>query len=241
MVKELIRTGLKDHQRIQDHVCAAFGNLTETTTEQHSETLGTFGMYKISKSNWCNQRPTEGCGIPCSKLVDDDVKDDIICAEKILRQAGTNAFSQSKDCNDETRKNIQSCISDTKYYTRCEFVNHLLKAGINNHDSIQDHICAAFGHELFKSSKGYRKESEKIGIYDISRKRWCDQGPDKGCGIPCSKLNDDDITDDIECASKILRHEGTNAFFQPKDCSYENKKEIKVCIDNQEEVNVKKS
>lgn len=236
MVKELIRSGLKDHQRIEDHICAAFGNLSETSTDQYFDTLGTYGMYKISKTNWCNQKSTEGCGIPCSNLVDDNVKDDIICAEKIFRQAGTIAFSQSNECTDETKRDVQSCIKNTKFYTRCEFVIHLLKAGINNHDNIQDHICAAFGHEFFKSSKGYPRNSEKVGIYNIPRNRWCDQGADKGCGIPCSKLNDDDISDDIECAKKILRLEGTNAFFQPKDCSYENKKEIKVCIDNQEKL-----
>lgn len=231
MVNELIKSGLKNQHRIEDHICASFGNSSVTETDQFSETTGTFGIYGVLRKTWCNQKPTEGCGIPCPKLIDDDVKDDIICAEKILRQSGTKAFAQSRYCNEATTKSIKSCIDDTNFLTRCEFVNELLKAGITDHDSIQDHICAAFRHELYKSSKGYPENSEKVGIYGIERKRWCNLGQVEGCGIDCSKLNDDDISDDIACATKILRLEGTNAFFQPKDCSYENKKEIKVCID----------
>jgi hypothetical protein len=124
-------------------------------------------------------------------------------------------------------------IAYSKNFSRCEFVKELFKAGINDRDRIEDHVCAAFGSSTERSSNEYSEQNGGMyGMYIIYKTYWCDKGPDTGCGIPCEKLKDDDVQDDIKCASKILRQDGTKAFSNTNLCNFDIKNLIKQCIDN---------
>lgn len=49
--------------------------------------VGSYGIFQISDEFWCGKRgPGKICGIACNKLVDDDVRDDISCAQKIYNE-----------------------------------------------------------------------------------------------------------------------------------------------------------
>ncbi|XP_021499317.1 putative lysozyme C-2 isoform X2 [Meriones unguiculatus] len=52
-------------------------------------------------------------------------------------------------------------------------------------------------------------QSTDYGIFQINSRQWCDDGKTAGavnaCGIPCSALLQDDITQAIQCAKRVVR------------------------------------
>lgn len=101
-------------------------------------------------------------------------------------------------------------LVDSKQYTKCEFIQALVDAKVEN---IEDHICAALGEDgQMKSSN--LKIRTGLGIYRIASQWWCGQDDtySGSCRMPCSHLTDDDIKDDIKCASQILREQGLAAW-----------------------------
>lgn len=101
----------------------------------------------------------------------------------------------------------------SKNMTTCEFVRELYNAGIKDRQRIEDHACAAgYGKtDSLNVISSFRNETTTTtsSLYNIKEKYWCDGG---GCEIPCVKLRDDDVQDDIQCAQKIMRQQGTAAF-----------------------------
>jgi len=72
-----------------------------------------FGIFQINNKYWCHDdkldltadpKPTtvslsEGCGIKCSKLIDDDIADDIQCAKTIYKSRETEQKADKKKVN----------------------------------------------------------------------------------------------------------------------------------------------
>jgi len=80
-------------------------------------------------------------------------------------------------------------------------------------------LCIAEFESTFNTSAintGNWDKSSDYGLFQLSNKYWCDDpnwkdGPEqKACGVPCKKLLDDDITDDLMCVDVIIRD--TEAF-----------------------------
>ncbi|XP_042311721.1 lysozyme C-like [Sceloporus undulatus] len=49
-----------------------------------------YGLFRINHQYWCSDgvEPTKNqCKVACQKLTDDDIKDDILCAKKILEMS----------------------------------------------------------------------------------------------------------------------------------------------------------
>nr|CDM98850.1 TPA: lysozyme G [Procavia capensis] len=97
--------------------------------------------------------------------------------------------------------------------TKCE-VSQVLK-DMNGYAGIimSELICTVFHSSAFDTQAIVNNsDSTEYGLFQISNKLWCrdHQIPQSRniCGISCDKFVDDDITDDIMCAKKILDSEG---------------------------------
>jgi hypothetical protein len=89
------------------HVCSAMENRDSKDTDQSDGT--SLGIYSINRNYWCDKGPNVGCGIPCNNLLDDDIRDDISCAQLIMNTHGTNAWN--RNCNSKTRDAVNLCTS----------------------------------------------------------------------------------------------------------------------------------
>lgn len=109
-------------------------------------------------------------------------------------------------------------------FTRCDFVRELYDFGIPE-ANIYNHVCSAMENRLSKDTR--QTDGESLGFYSINRRFWCDRG-ERGCAIECSKLLDDNLTDDITCALAIMKEQGMNAW--QRTCNDATRREVENCI-----------
>ncbi|XP_060234609.1 lysozyme C-1-like [Meriones unguiculatus] len=108
---------------------------------------------------------------------------------------------------------LLSATVQAKVYERCELAKILKSKGMHGHAGFRlaDWLC------LVHHESGYNTQAithhhrvADYGIFQIKSRLWCDDGKNKnprnGCGIPCSALLQDDITQAIECVKTVARH-----------------------------------
>jgi len=104
---------------------------------------------------------------------------------------------------------------EAKVFERCELAKELLKNNIPRPD-LGKWMCIA-EYESHFNTKAHGKlnsdGSSDNGIFQINDRYWCQAtGGANVCKIPCSKLRDDNISDDISCALKIQKSQGFTAW-----------------------------
>uniref|UniRef100_A0A8C8Z1B7 Alpha-lactalbumin n=1 Tax=Prolemur simus TaxID=1328070 RepID=A0A8C8Z1B7_PROSS len=120
-------------------------------------------------------------------------------------------------------------------FTKCEMF-HLLKDMNGYRDfTLPELICTLFHASAYDTQAIVENEgSTEYGLFQISNKHWCrsDQIPESRniCGISCDKFLDDDLTDDIMCAKKILDIKGIDYWLAHKP----------LCTDKLEQWNCEK-
>ncbi|CAG4962225.1 unnamed protein product [Parnassius apollo] len=123
-------------------------------------------------------------------------------------------------------------LAGARIYERCELARDLIKLGIRG-EHIATWVCIAYHESRFDTAarNGY---SGDHGLLQISEIYWC--GPGKACGLPCSALRDDDISNDVECALTIyeehtrLQGDGFLAWVvYPQHCRHNAKKYLADC------------
>lgn len=74
---------------------------------------GHLGMYGIGSMWWCSSEgPGGSCNVTCASLVDDDIADDIVCANLILSQQGVEAFGKVlSGCKTIFEPIVNECIA----------------------------------------------------------------------------------------------------------------------------------
>ncbi|XP_037051783.1 lysozyme C-like [Bradysia coprophila] len=98
---------------IYKHFCIVSSLHTARNTEN-----GYKGIYAIGSKWWCGKdAPGGGCNVKCSDLLDDDIADDVTCANLILSQHGLNGWGKiEKECKryeqkaDECLRSIEMLI-----------------------------------------------------------------------------------------------------------------------------------
>ncbi|XP_032068108.1 lysozyme C, milk isozyme-like [Thamnophis elegans] len=101
-------------------------------------------------------------------------------------------------------------------YSRCGLASILKRNGMDGYYGyslgiLANWICIAYYESRYKSgavgpcnSKG----SRDYGIFQINSRWWCNNNEGRtanGSQKPCSAFTNDDITDDIACAKRIVR------------------------------------
>ncbi|XP_075046065.1 lysozyme C-1-like [Mixophyes fleayi] len=93
---ELIRIfkqrGLAEYlgHSLADWVCLAFHESGyNTRLVNNNGPSRDYGIFQINSKYWCNDgrtpRATNGCGLSCQSLLNDDINDDIECAKRVVR------------------------------------------------------------------------------------------------------------------------------------------------------------
>ncbi|XP_052609731.1 lysozyme C-1-like [Peromyscus californicus insignis] len=108
---------------------------------------------------------------------------------------------------------LLSVSVQAKVFEQCEFARVMKKHGMNDFEgiSLANWVCLAQheSHLNTKLTKNFGARVTVYGIFQISGEHWCDDGktpklPNK-CGMPCSALLQDDITQAIQCAKIIVK------------------------------------
>lgn len=120
------------------------------------------------------------------------------------------------------RKNFQKSPEKGKVYGQCELAQELRFKHKIPMEQVATWVCIAKHESNFNTSAVGRLNadgSEDHGLFQISDLFWCSPpGHGTGCGVACSKFEDNDISDDVECMLKIhdehtfLSGDGFNAW-----------------------------
>lgn len=106
---ELYATHEVAREDIYKHLCIAnFLHMTHVTR-------GDFlGIYAIGRAWWCGQdEPGGNCNVKCSDLLDDDIADDVACANQILQSDGLNAWRKSEtECKQRYEHAVDECLEN---------------------------------------------------------------------------------------------------------------------------------
>nr|AFU52828.1 lysozyme C [Myotis siligorensis] len=109
---------------------------------------------------------------------------------------------------------LLSVAVQAKKYERCELARTLKRLGMDGYRrvSLADWMCLADKESRYDTTaKNYnrRDRSTDYGIFQINSRYWCDDGKTpravNGCGIPCDALLQDDITQAVTCAKRVVR------------------------------------
>lgn len=102
-----------------------------------------------------------------------------------------------------------------RVFERCELARELVNKHAIERDIVATWVCIAQHESNFNTSAIGRLNadgSEDHGLFQISDIYWCSP-PGVGwvCGLSCARLEDDDISDDVECMKKIYKeHQAIN-------------------------------
>lgn len=129
------------------------------------------------------------------------------------------------------------CVTvQAKIFERCELARTMKNGGMAGYQgiSLANWMCLA-DHESSYNTKAinYNRgdQSTDYGIFQINSRYWCNDGKTpravNACGIPCSALLQDDITQAMQCAKRVVRDpQGIRAWVawrnkcQNRDLSY---------------------
>nr|AFU52817.1 lysozyme C [Myotis adversus] len=107
---------------------------------------------------------------------------------------------------------LLSVAVQAKVYERCELARTLKTLGMDGYSgvSLADWVCLAqwessYNTQAINSNPG---DSTDYGIFQINSRYWCDDGKTPGavnaCGINCNVLLQDDITQAVTCAKRVV-------------------------------------
>lgn len=97
------------------HLC--IGQSLHTAHQNHGSAF--LGIYAIGTQWWCGQDTQGGnCNIKCSDLLDDDIADDVACANKILASHGLQGWQKTEaDCRKKYERVAEDCLADINIKT----------------------------------------------------------------------------------------------------------------------------
>ena len=102
-------------------------------------------------------------------------------------------------------------LIQAKIYSVCELSLELYLRHKINKMEIPYHICIAAERSDFNTRHSHGQEY--LGLFKIGSDFWCGRGFAGGyCKVKCSYLENDDISDDVKCATMILHSRGITAF-----------------------------
>jgi hypothetical protein len=90
--RELFEKHKVPRDEIYRHLCIV------TVLNTNRAIGGHLGIYNIGSQWWCNEgSPGGSCNVACENLVDDDIADDVACADLIFSQQGFSAFGKVEE------------------------------------------------------------------------------------------------------------------------------------------------
>lgn len=125
-------------------------------------------------------------------------------------------------------------IGTGRKYKRCEFLENLeTNLNINRAEAVI-WTCLAEKLTSIDTNVVIGTEEKYYGLFQINEKYWCSKNS-SGCGMNCSALLDDDISDDLKCAqlivneTKIISGNGFSAWPTYEGCRGQEETYLKSC------------
>lgn len=111
-VRELYEKHKVPREEIYKHLC-----IVSTLLTSH-DNFGHLGIYGIGSTWWCGQNaPGGSCNVTCGNLLDDDIADDVACANLIMAQQGVEAFGETMGrCKHRFESHTEECIAEEEIY-----------------------------------------------------------------------------------------------------------------------------
>ncbi|KAI4586692.1 hypothetical protein MJG53_004479 [Ovis ammon polii x Ovis aries] len=229
LARTLKKFGLAGYKGVSlaNWMCLAYGESrynTQAINYNPGSKSTDYGIFQINSKWWCNDGKTpkavNGCGVSCSALLKDDITQAVACAKKIVSQQGITA------CPMFALVNIYlfGCLHFKdmgKKFERCELARTLRRFGLDGYNgvSLANWMCLIYGESGYNTQvTNYNpgSKSTDYGIFQINSKWWCNDGKTpgavNGCGVSCSALLKDDITQAVACAKKIVSRQGITAW-----------------------------
>ncbi|XP_050315685.1 lysozyme-like [Anthonomus grandis grandis] len=94
LTKELLNNGF-ERSYVGNWVCLIEAESAKNTSKITEKAAGgkSLGLFQINDKEWCSWKSAGGkCNVKCDTLIDDDIKDDSICAKKIQSELGFRAW-----------------------------------------------------------------------------------------------------------------------------------------------------
>uniref|UniRef100_UPI00398E60DB lysozyme C-1-like n=1 Tax=Pristiophorus japonicus TaxID=55135 RepID=UPI00398E60DB len=117
-------------------------------------------------------------------------------------------------------------VTSAKVFQKCELARILKNGGLDGFQGfpLKDWMCTAFYESTYNSAainlnwNNGKIMSVDCGLFQINSFWWCldkDTPVTKlNCGMSCSALTDDDLTDDIICVKSVVTlHPGLKAWY----------------------------
>ncbi|XP_067896170.1 lysozyme C, milk isozyme-like [Heterodontus francisci] len=119
-------------------------------------------------------------------------------------------------------------VTSPYVYQKCELARLLRENGLNGYRgySLANWLCLVQYESNYntgvvgRNRRGGRTMSSDYGIFQINSIMWCDDGRTQntkklknGCGKSCTDFINDNITDDIQCAKRVVTPQGMNAWY----------------------------
>ncbi|KAF2357914.1 Glycoside hydrolase family 22 [Trinorchestia longiramus] len=110
---------------------------------------------------------------------------------------------------------LLAATSHARVFTKCQLAKKLKCTYKIPKNKLADWVC------LVKAESNYNTAvvntnndgSKDYGLFQISNKVWCGSGTGTNeCNIPCKKLKNNKIADDVKCAKKIYASQGFYAW-----------------------------
>ncbi|XP_073070328.1 lysozyme C, milk isozyme-like [Manis javanica] len=102
---------------------------------------------------------------------------------------------------------------EAKIFSKCELAHVLKAAGMDGYYgySLEDWVCLAqyesnFNTRAFNGDNA--NGSSDYGLFQLNNKWWCKDSKHSSanaCNTLCSKFMDDNISDDISCAKRVVK------------------------------------
>nr|XP_056711996.1 lysozyme C, milk isozyme-like [Euleptes europaea] len=104
-------------------------------------------------------------------------------------------------------------VNEAVVFEKCELARRLKNAGMSGYYgySLGDWICMAYHESRFNTAAVGPPNSDgsrDYGIFQINSRWWCSNGQGRtanGCHTSCNNFLTNDISDDIECAKRVVR------------------------------------
>lgn len=116
--KELFNLHTIPRDDIYKHLCVAHGLQTDEIHGTH------FGIYRVGTQWWCGQtEPAGTCNMVCSNLLDDDIADDVACANHIFSSHRLEGWGKSESRCSGYKKIVNDCLNDDAEIIQLDFVD----------------------------------------------------------------------------------------------------------------------
>lgn len=104
------------HEVPRDEIYIHLCIVSTLHTSRNSD--GHLGIYSIGSRWWCgNDAPGGSCNVTCADLLDDDIADDVFCANLIMSQQGVEAWGETAArCKYRYGNETEKCLVEEEIY-----------------------------------------------------------------------------------------------------------------------------